>query len=169
MQVGTQWEPILAANGKLPGTGATGPGSWNLNEAVPLVGQYSAYDPNVLKQHAIWLAESGIEWVNVDWTNNLWSTPSFSNMSVAGRYVMNGTTFAVRGWQRLEREEGIPCPKIALMMGMSNGVIGLAAQPAHPAGRRGRGPPLLRLFRGSLSSRLLGTRGFLCCLGRSTC
>jgi hypothetical protein len=120
VQVGIQWEPILAAGGGLPGSQG---GGWNMHEAVPLVGKYSAFDANVLKQHAIWLAESGVEWLNVDWTNNLWNQPNFSKtLANCPGDVINGTTFALEGFKQL-RLEGIPCPKIALMMGMSNGAI----------------------------------------------
>lgn len=65
IQVGLQWEPSIAASGGGVGSGV----GWQMNEAVPLIGQYSAFDATVLKQHAIWMAESGISWINVDWTN----------------------------------------------------------------------------------------------------
>jgi len=116
VRVGLQWEPILASQGAGVGGGGAG---WAVGaEALPLVGRYSAYDPNVLKQHAIWLAESGIEWVNVDWTNNLWGKAAFEPDPSCWKEVINATSFAVAGWRRLEAEEGIPCPKIALMMGL---------------------------------------------------
>jgi len=34
--------------------------------------------------------------------------------------VINATSYAVQGWAELEKVEGIPCPKIALMMGEDN-------------------------------------------------
>lgn len=122
VQIGLQWEPLLASMGARPGGGGAG---FAQAEAVPLVGRYSAYDANVLKQHAIWLADSGIEWVNVDWTNNLWGCADWRqspNCPSGGIWqeVINATSFAINGWQQLEAA-GIPCPKAALMMGMMNG------------------------------------------------
>ena len=122
VQIGLQWEPLLASMGLPPGGGGAG---FAQAEAVPLVGRYSAYDANVLKQHAIWLADSGVEWVNIDWTNNLWGCADWRqspNCPSDGIWqeVINATSFAINGWQQLEAA-GIPCPKAALMMGMMNG------------------------------------------------
>ena len=67
---GRQWEPIVAAEGVGPGGGGTG---WSSNEAVPLVDKYSVFELSVLKQHAIWLAESGVDCICVDWSNTIGS------------------------------------------------------------------------------------------------
>jgi hypothetical protein len=112
---GSQWEPIVAADGVKPGGGGMG---WSSHEAVPLVGKYSAFDYSVLKQHAIWLAESGIDCLLIDWSNNIGSSiASFHDIPAMSWKIINGTTFALQGYDRL-RGEGIPCPKIALMMGV---------------------------------------------------
>lgn len=122
---GSQWEPAIAADGVGPGGGGTG---WSSNEAVPLVGRYSAFDYSVLKQHAIWLAESGIDSLLVDWSNNIGSTIArFDQIPAMSWKIINGTTFALRGYERLHRE-GIPCPKIALMMGVFEPPLALNGQ-----------------------------------------
>ena len=120
VNIGLQWEPILAAQGEGVGGGGTGWGEGA--EALPLVGKYSAFDPNVLKQHAIWFAESGIDWLNIDWTNNLWGKATFApdRGKGGGWSVINGTSYLIEGYKLLEAE-GIPCPKVALMMGLMNG------------------------------------------------
>ena len=104
---GSQWEPIVAADGVKPGGGGMG---WSSHEAVPLVGKYSAFDYSVLKQHAIWLAESGIDCLLIDWSNNIGSSiASFHDIPAMSWKIINGTTFALQGYDRL-RGEGIPCP-----------------------------------------------------------
>jgi hypothetical protein len=115
MHFGSQWEPIVAADGVGPGGGGAG---WSSNEAVPLVGKYSAFDLSVLKQHAIWLAESGIDCICVDWSNNIGSTITrFEQVPAMSWKIINGTTFAIQGYEKL-RNEGVPCPKIAIMVGV---------------------------------------------------
>lgn len=112
-KLGLQWEPWFSPRGQQNI-------QWATHEAVPLLGYYSSFDPSVIKQHAIWWAGSGVEWINVDWTNNLWGKSSLSEMDAFGWAVVNGTSVAVDTYRQLE-EEGIPCPKIALMMGLANG------------------------------------------------
>jgi hypothetical protein len=50
-----------------------GPGyaEWGKEEATPLLGRYSSLDPRVLRQQALWFDETGINVVELDWTNNL--------------------------------------------------------------------------------------------------
>lgn len=50
-----------------------GPGyaRWGKEEAVPILGRYSSLDPRVLRQHTLWFNQMGINFVELDWTNNL--------------------------------------------------------------------------------------------------
>jgi hypothetical protein len=50
-----------------------GPGyaQWGHEEAEPILGQYSSLDPRVLRQQALWFNAMGINFVELDWTNNL--------------------------------------------------------------------------------------------------
>ena len=52
-----------------------GPGNaeWGAAEAVPLLGHYSSLDERVLRQQTLWFNEMGIDFVEIDWTNNLTS------------------------------------------------------------------------------------------------
>ena len=56
-----------------------GPGyaKWGQEEATPLLGRYNSLDPRVLRQHALWFNDMGINVVELDWTNNL--TSAFPN------------------------------------------------------------------------------------------
>lgn len=60
--VGMQWEPWFTPRNA----------SWNTAQAVPLLGFYWSWNPDVTRQHMIWLAESGADFLVVDWTNHLW-------------------------------------------------------------------------------------------------
>ncbi len=50
-----------------------GPGYayWGGQEAVPVLGYYTSLDPLVLRQQTLWFDEMGINFVELDWTNNL--------------------------------------------------------------------------------------------------
>ena len=56
-----------------------GPGyaEWGKEEAVPILGRYSSLDERVLRQQTLWFNELGINFVEIDWTNNL--TSAFPN------------------------------------------------------------------------------------------
>ena len=45
---------------------------YDMAEGVPLVGRYDSFNEDVIRQHAIWFAETGIDFLLIDWTNNLW-------------------------------------------------------------------------------------------------
>ncbi len=50
-----------------------GPGyaRWGQEEAEPVLGDYSSLDPRVLRQQTLWFNRMGINFVELDWTNNL--------------------------------------------------------------------------------------------------
>lgn len=44
---------------------------------MPCTCRYDSFNADVVKQHAIWFIESGVDFLVVDWTNNAWQvTPS---------------------------------------------------------------------------------------------
>ncbi len=54
-----------------------GASSWQTAEAVPILGKYSSYDASILKKHFDWFHQLGINWLLIDWSNMLWSTPAW--------------------------------------------------------------------------------------------
>ena len=50
-----------------------GPGyaQWGHEEAEPILGHYSSLDTRVLRQQTLWFNEIGVNFVELDWTNNL--------------------------------------------------------------------------------------------------
>jgi hypothetical protein len=39
---------------------------------IPILGMYSSFHPGVVRQHAFWMVEAGVNCILVDWSNNLW-------------------------------------------------------------------------------------------------
>ena len=76
--VGMEWEPwYTPANNE-----------WALMEAVPILGLYDSFNYLVVKQHAIWMVEAGIDFVIVDWTNNIWGDNTWSERGVYAQVVL---------------------------------------------------------------------------------
>ncbi len=69
-----------------------GPGyaQWGHQEATPILGEYSSLDPRVLRQQTLWMNDLGINFVQLDWSNNLngpWPTPVAKEMRDATNLV----------------------------------------------------------------------------------
>ena len=59
-------------------------GSFETAEAIPVLGKYSSFDVKVLRKHAEWFGELGIDWLLLDWSNMLWAEPSCSACCARG-------------------------------------------------------------------------------------
>ena len=90
-------------------------------EGVPLVGLYSSFDPTVVRQHAIWFADAGVDCILVDWSNNLWSKTPWAARARDIQELINATTFALERYAALRAEGLIPTPKVVIMIGLANG------------------------------------------------
>eukprot|EP01088_Endostelium_zonatum_P009712 TRINITY_DN23018_c0_g1_i1.p1 TRINITY_DN23018_c0_g1~~TRINITY_DN23018_c0_g1_i1.p1 ORF type:complete len:591 (-),score=112.18 TRINITY_DN23018_c0_g1_i1:2-1774(-) len=95
--------------------------NWDLAEAVPIVGQYDSWNVDVIKQHAIWLTMAGVDFVMVDWTNNLGNPNGWVNRGPNIQQLINQTTLLVETYAKITRLSGpfkfIP-PKIVLLFGV---------------------------------------------------
>lgn len=94
--------------------------TWGSAQAVPVVGFYRSWDPDVLRQHLIWLAESGIDFLMVDWCNNIWGVQHWDERPDATNEVVHSTTMLLEEAARM-RDEGLPTPRIVLFLGVLNG------------------------------------------------
>lgn len=77
-------------------------------EAMPVLGHYSSLDPRVLRQQTLWFNRMGINFVEVDWSNNLtgpFPTPTSKECIAANKVLFN--------LYRHMRQH----PKIVFMMG----------------------------------------------------
>ncbi len=71
-----------------------GPGyaKWGHQEATPLLGEYSSLDTRVLRQQTLWMNQLGINFVQLDWSNNLngpWATPVAREMRDSTNLLCN--------------------------------------------------------------------------------
>ena len=87
-----------------------GPGyaGWKSAEAMPVLGHYSSLDPRVLRQQTLWFNRMGINFVEVDWTNNL--TQSFPSPAAKECIAANKVLFNLYRHMRQH-------PKIVFLMG----------------------------------------------------
>ena len=90
-------------------------------EGVPLVGLYGSFNADVVRQHAIWFAEAGVNCILVDWSNNLWSKKKWADRSIGIQELINATTFALQEYASMREESLIAPPKAVIMIGYING------------------------------------------------
>jgi hypothetical protein len=108
--VGMEWEPwFTPLNAR-----------WDTAEAVPLIGNYDSFNPDVIRQHALWMTEEGVNFLLVDWTNNLWDKKHWSERAPGVNDLIRGTTTMLDVYAQM-RKEGIPVPQVALILGLDNG------------------------------------------------
>jgi hypothetical protein len=115
--IGVQWEPWF-----LP----TNVG-WSTAEAVPVMGFYSSFMPEVTRQHVIWFAESGIDFLVTDWSNHIWQKATWDDRDPGSNELIHSTSLAMEVLASM-RDEGIPVPKMTLLTGVSyapNGEVAL--------------------------------------------
>jgi hypothetical protein len=108
--VGVQWEPWFMPHVC----------QWQTAQAVPLMGFYNSDNVDVIRQHALWLAEAGIDFVLADWSNHIWGKQHWSERDASVEEIINATTATLETYAAM-RDEGIPVPKMVLMPGLSNG------------------------------------------------
>lgn len=108
--VGMQWEPWFTPHNPY----------WQTAQAVPLLGFYQSYNSDVIRQHMIWLAESGIDFLVVDWTNHLWGKDHWNERPEHTNEIIHATTLTLETLASM-REEGLSPPKVVLYLGLNNG------------------------------------------------
>ena len=113
------WEPWFTRNNLGDKPWLQRPGA----EGVPIVGLYSSFNSNVVRQHAIWFAEAGINCILVDWSNNLWRNISWEDRPLDIQEIINATTFALKEYENMRNEGLIATPRVVIMTGLLNGPI----------------------------------------------
>jgi hypothetical protein len=108
--VGMQWEPWFTPSNA----------SWGTAQAVPAMGFYWSWNPDVTRQHMLWFAESGVDFLVVDWTNHLWDKKHWDERPDGTNEIILCTTLALETLAEL-RDEGIRVPKMVLLTGLDNG------------------------------------------------
>lgn len=93
---------------------------WASAHAIPVTGRYWSWNPDVIRQQLIWLIESGIDFLVVDWTNHLWGKEHWHERDSNTNEVIHATTQLLEGLALL-RDEGHPVPTVVLYVGLNNG------------------------------------------------
>ena len=94
--------------------------TWNTAEAIPLLGKYSSFNPQVVRQHALWLDQMGINYILMDWSNNLWGKTRFRQCPPNARQLISATTQLLKTYAQM-RKQGIATPQVTLLLGLING------------------------------------------------
>lgn len=92
-----------------------GVSQWQTPEATPVLGHYSSLDEKVIKQHAEWLAWAGMDYLLLDWSNNLGG--NWTNDTAA--QIIKGTDALLAVYARLRKR-----PQVTLLLGMDDGKAG---------------------------------------------
>ncbi|MGC8674764.1 MAG: hypothetical protein ACP5TI_06640, partial [Thermoprotei archaeon] len=98
------------------------PMGWGLREATPILGTYNSSDPAVIRQQAEWLTWAGVNFLIIDWSNNVWqsSPPSKDNWHTFAFAIINSTSALLREYY-LMTQMGLPHPKVTILVGLDNG------------------------------------------------
>lgn len=107
--IGMQWEEWFTPSNC----------NWSTAPAVPVMGFYSSYNPDVARQHLIWFIESGIDYILVDWSNNIWFSKSWKDIG-KGTYELDATTTIMMDELVKMHNEGYQVPKMTFLIGVSH-------------------------------------------------
>jgi hypothetical protein len=108
--IGMQYEPWFTPQNA----------TWDTAEAIPLLGKYSSYNAQVLKQHAEWFEYLGINWILIDWSNMLWANPPWEKHQGGTLQLEQTTGLLFKTYSQLQTEGENP-PKIVFLLGLENG------------------------------------------------
>ena len=84
------------------------------------MGFYWSWNADVTRQHMLWFAESGIDFLVVDWTNHIWDKKHWSERPEGTNEIIHSTQLGLESAAML-RDEGIQPPKFVLLVGLNNG------------------------------------------------
>ncbi len=94
--------------------------TWDTAEAVPIEGRYDSFQKAVIRQHCLWFDQIGIDYLLVDWSNNLWGKEHWRERAPGVDELIRSTLLLLDTYAQMRRE-GIPTPKITLLLGLDNG------------------------------------------------
>jgi hypothetical protein len=136
---------------------------WAKTWDVPELGPYLSNNAEVIAQHAAWLSDANVDFIYVDWSNNLDAGVPGKPDQPRQKFIESATRTLFDVYSRLPRR-----PKVALMIGFPGEIAGLedgrlkrkadqvwmefAANPAHQnLYQHYLGHPLLLVYTGTPS------------------
>jgi hypothetical protein len=85
---------------------------WGQTWDVPQLGQSLSTDPNIIRQHAAWLSDAKVDFIYIDWSNNL-NTGIGDNKGQHRQLFVEGATRVIFDeYRKLQRH-----PQIVIMIG----------------------------------------------------
>jgi hypothetical protein len=94
---------------------------WQSSQAVPSIGFYDSYNPDVLRQQVLWMIDLGVNFIIPDWSNHIWGCKHWNERDPSTNMILHTTQLFLETLAKM-RAEGIDVPKVAIMPGLSNGV-----------------------------------------------
>ena len=107
------WFPGIPAQGTIYG----GERYWERRWGTPLLGTYDSTDPKVIDKHAEWLAAIGVDFVLIDWANNI--ANALSGATIVSDTIRARTNSVFQEYHDLQ-QRGLPHPRIAILLGAQN-------------------------------------------------
>ncbi len=100
---------------------------------TPSIGDYASNSPAVLATHAAWLASAGVDFIVIDWSNDLGMDIRLPGGPGTQRFIETATLALFQVWRTLAAR-----PQVALMIGcpgdpaaISNGALTAKASEVH--------------------------------------
>jgi len=96
-----------------------GPDSFKTAEAIPLLGKYTT-DETLVAKHYAEFKDLGIDWLLIDWSNELWMKPAWEEQTSETKQFEDQTAVLFKTALDLHRQ-GKYAPKLVFMLGLQNG------------------------------------------------
>lgn len=80
---------------------------------TPVLGEYNSSDEAVIEQHAKWLVDAGVDFIMIDWTNNMNHVYGVSDNNL--EYIEAATAVVYKVFARMEK-----APKIVIAGGVNS-------------------------------------------------
>ena len=85
---------------------------------TPQLGHYDSRDRSIIRKHAQWLANAGVDFVWIDWSNNVTYDPNKLWTGGAQDMIEDATEILFDEYLKMD-EEGMAHPKISLFIGVT--------------------------------------------------
>lgn len=91
---------------------------WKNSWGTPSLGFYASNDRKVIRQHALWLADAGVDFVWLDWSNNI--NYQYDPVKIRPDFDMiEGAAFTVFDEYARMRSEGKKTPRVSIFAGVT--------------------------------------------------